>query len=142
MAKRNRLQGFFTHGQGHQLLDSDCITAFIMPSSQTAFMIFTRIWKALTSFGAQKGHLRHRFVTFVEPCVTMIRAEEKIPSMQDLPIQSAIVTPKAGSTVELDDIEASQRINEMRISFQLLEDPDVDSRDVSILVRLCRSHSS
>jgi len=30
---------------------------------------------------------------------------EKIPSMQDLPIQSAIVTPKAGSTVELDDIE-------------------------------------
>ncbi|CAK9016368.1 unnamed protein product [Durusdinium trenchii] len=30
---------------------------------------------------------------------------EKIPSMQDLPIQSAIVTPKAGSTVELDDVE-------------------------------------
>lgn len=30
---------------------------------------------------------------------------EKIPSMQDLPIQSAIVTPKAGSIVELDDIE-------------------------------------
>lgn len=30
---------------------------------------------------------------------------EKIPSMQDLPIQSAIVTPKAGSTVELDDLE-------------------------------------
>ncbi len=32
--------------------------------------------------------------------------KEKVPSMQDLPIQSAIVTPKAGSTVELDDIEA------------------------------------
>ncbi|CAJ1405540.1 unnamed protein product [Effrenium voratum] len=30
---------------------------------------------------------------------------EKIPSMQDLPVQSAIVFPKAGSTVELDDIE-------------------------------------
>ena len=34
--------------------------------------------------------------------------EEKIPSMQDLPIQSAIVTPKAGSTIELDDIEADR----------------------------------
>ena len=38
--------------------------------------------------------------------LTMFWPKEKIPSMQDLPIQSAIVTPKAGSTVELDDIEA------------------------------------
>ena len=30
--------------------------------------------------------------------------------MQDLPIQSAIVTPKAGSIVELDDIEANVRL--------------------------------
>lgn len=43
------------------------------------------------------------------PRVVTSRAKEKIPSMQDLPIQSAIVTPKAGSIVELDDIEANVR---------------------------------
>lgn len=41
--------------------------------------------------------------------VTSRTSQEKIPSMQDLPIQSAIVTPKAGSIVELDDIEANVR---------------------------------
>ena len=46
----------------------------------------------------------------IRPRVVTSRAKEKIPSMQDLPIQSAIVTPKAGSIVELDDIEANVRL--------------------------------
>lgn len=51
----------------------------------------------------QRGMAYKGFSPMVKSCAGM--DVEKIPSMQEMPVQSTIVTPLAGSTTELDEVE-------------------------------------